>query len=108
MTTREGFIQALTRVAKDTLPPHSTLILFGSRARRDDHAGSDWDLLILLDKPSLTYTDYGVGYPFQELGWAQGEEVNPQITPSANGKPAAPPPSIKTSKPTKSSSYEPE
>lgn len=79
MTTREGFIQALTRVAKDTLPPHSTLILFGSRARRDDHAGSDWDLLILLDKPSLTYTDYGVGYPFQELGWAQGEEVNPQI-----------------------------
>ena len=79
MLTREGFIQALTQVAKDTLPPQSSLLLFGSRARHDEHLGSDWDLLILLDKPKLTYTDYGIGYPFQELGWAQGEEVNPQI-----------------------------
>ncbi|MGM9859250.1 MAG: nucleotidyltransferase domain-containing protein [Muribaculaceae bacterium] len=79
MVTREGFIQALTRVAKDTLPPKSSLFLFGSRARCDENALSDWDLLILLDKPSLTYSDYGVGYPLQELGWSLGQEVNPQV-----------------------------
>lgn len=37
------------------------------------HDGSDWDLLILLDKPKVTFNDYDVGYPFRELGWDIGD-----------------------------------
>ncbi len=62
-----------------TLPPGSTLFLYGSRARGDFHDGSDWDLLILLDKRALDAADYGVTYPFREYGWEIGEEMNPSL-----------------------------
>ena len=76
---REDVISSIKQVALKTLPPYSTLLLYGSRARGDDHKGSDWDLLILLDKASLTFNDYSVGYPFRELGWEINEEINPQV-----------------------------
>lgn len=72
-------IKNIERVAKQTLPPNSSLLLYGSRARGDERQGSDWDLLILLDKPELEARDYGVAYPFRELGWELGEEVNPSL-----------------------------
>jgi len=74
-----NMIDKIKRVAKDVLPEHSKLYLYGSRARGDAHEGSDWDLLILLDKPKITLDDYGVGYPFREAGWEMGEEINPQV-----------------------------
>ena len=74
-----AIIKSITRVGKATLPPNSTLLLYGSRARGDAHEGSDWDLLILLDKPSLEADDYDVTYPFRELGWEIGEEISPHI-----------------------------
>lgn len=72
-------INRIRRVAIKTLPPRSSLLLYGSRARGDAHEGSDWDLLILLDKQSLEASDYGVAYPFRELGWEIGEEMNPSL-----------------------------
>ncbi|MBO4801030.1 MAG: nucleotidyltransferase domain-containing protein [Bacteroidaceae bacterium] len=72
-------IDRITQVGKATLPPNSSLLLFGSRARGDARSGSDWDLLILLDKPHLSFNDYSVGYPFRELGWELDEEINPQV-----------------------------
>ena len=74
-----NMIDKIKRVARDVLPEHSKLYLYGSRARGDAHEGSDWDLLILLDKPKITLDDYGVGYPFREAGWEMGEEINPQV-----------------------------
>ena len=47
---RAQVIESIREVAKKTLPPRSTLLLYGSRARGEEHQGSDWDLLILLDK----------------------------------------------------------
>lgn len=52
---RTQIIDNIKQVAKAALPPKSTLLLYGSRARGDAHKDSDWDLLILLDKPELTY-----------------------------------------------------
>jgi len=72
-------IDTIRQVGRATLPPNSSLLLFGSQARGDAHEGSDWDLLILLDKPKITLDDYGVGYPFREAGWDMGEEINPQV-----------------------------
>ena len=76
---REDVISSIKQVALNTLPPNSSLLLYGSRARGDSHKGSDWDLLILLDKSSLSFNDYSVAYPFRELGWEIDEEINPQV-----------------------------
>lgn len=63
-----------------TLPPSSSLILYGSRARGDYKDDSDWDLLILLDKPELSDSDYdNVSFPFTLLGWNIGELISPQM-----------------------------
>ena len=72
-------IDSIRQVGLKTLPPNSSLLLFGSQARGDAHQGSDWDLLILLDKPTISLDDYGVSYPFLELGWDLGEDINPQV-----------------------------
>ena len=74
-----NMIDTLKRVAREVLPEHSKLYLYGSRARGDASEDSDWDLLILLDKPDITLDDFNVAYPFREAGWDMGEEINPQV-----------------------------
>ena len=66
-------------LAQTILPAGSSLWLYGSRARGDAREGSDWDLLILLDKDIITASDYDVTYPFRELGWEIGEEISPHL-----------------------------
>ena len=76
---RAKVIENIKQVALKTLPPSSSLILYGSRARGDYNDNSDWDLLILLDKPELTDSDYdNVSFPFTLLGWNIGELISPQ------------------------------
>ena len=72
-------IDNIKDVAKKVLPKGSALYLYGCRARGDYHKGSDWDLLLLLDKTSLTFRDYDISLPFRELGWSINEEINPQV-----------------------------
>ena len=55
---KQDIIDVIKEVGRSALPPNSTLLLYGSRARGDAHEGSDWDLLILLDKAKLTFDDY--------------------------------------------------
>lgn len=76
---RDEVIKIIQDVAKDALPQNSTLLLYGSRARGDARKDSDWDLLILLDKQTLTFRDYDISLPFRELGWSINEEINPQV-----------------------------
>ena len=76
---RTVVLDNIKALADKTLPANSTLLLYGSRARGDNRADSDWDLLILLDKPKLVAEDYDVAYPFRELGWDIGEEISPHV-----------------------------
>lgn len=76
---QKDVISKIKSVAVNSLPPRSSLLLYGSRARGDAHDDSDWDLLILLDKQSLEASDYSFAYPFRELGWEIGEELNPSL-----------------------------
>jgi predicted nucleotidyltransferase len=76
---RIAVIDRIKALAAKTLPVNSSLLLYGSRARGDYRADSDWDLLILLDKPKLVADDYDVTYPFRELGWEIGEDLNPSL-----------------------------
>lgn len=73
-------IENIREVAKTTLPKGSSLLLYGSRARGDAGKDSDWDLLILLDKPDLSESDYdNISFPFTMLGWNIGEIISPQM-----------------------------
>lgn len=76
---RTQMIDRIKQTAASVLPKGSTLYLYGSRARGDHHEDSDWDLLLLLDKPKLSSGDYDYTYPFRELGWDVGEEINPHV-----------------------------
>ncbi len=68
------------RLLKRTVLPNDRLILFGSQARGDGNDSSDWDLLILLNKPTHTFSDYGkYGYPFTELGWKLGKYFSAKV-----------------------------
>ena len=70
-------INNIKEVAKKVLPKGSTLYLYGSRARGDYHEDSDWDLLLLLDKPSVHYKERDeLEIPFVEMGWDIGEDVS--------------------------------
>lgn len=62
------------------IDPHARAFLFGSRARGTEHEGSDWDVLVLLDKPKVTLQDYNTySYPLRELGWDMDETINPVL-----------------------------
>ncbi|GHT28077.1 hypothetical protein AGMMS49574_01660 [Bacteroidia bacterium] len=57
------------RELKHLLLPNDTMILFGSQARGDARPDSDWDLLVLLDKPEKEFEDYdNYAYPFDKIG----------------------------------------
>lgn len=52
-----NIIQKQIKQAVKEADDSATVILFGSRARADSRPGSDWDILILLNKPSVSIKD---------------------------------------------------
>ena len=75
---QKNVIERILKVAASVLPKNSNLYLYGSRARGDNHKNSDWDLLLLLDKPNLDHEDFEkYSYPFIEMGWDIGEDIRP-------------------------------
>ena len=70
----------IKQVAHDVLPKGSVLYLYGSRARGDYHEDSDWDLLVLVDQDRQQLQDFEhYAYPFVEMGWNEGVEINPML-----------------------------
>ena len=62
--SKDSILSAIRDVANKEIPKGARVILFGSQARGDAHAGSDWDVLVILDKEKLTETDYDLySYP---------------------------------------------
>ncbi|MCR5850780.1 MAG: nucleotidyltransferase domain-containing protein [Bacteroidaceae bacterium] len=74
---QDSIIKAIAKKAKAVTPEGSEIILFGSHARGDAHEGSDWDILVLLDKNRVSPADIDeVAFPLRELGWDIGETIN--------------------------------
>jgi len=80
-------IYRMRDVAKEMLPKGSSVFLYGSRARHEEHEDSDWDVLILLDKPKIDVSDYDdIAYPFTSLGWDMGVAIIPVMYTKDNWK----------------------
>ncbi len=80
-------IHRMMDTAKGMMPPGSSVLLYGSRARHEEHEDSDWDLLILLDKDKIDVSDYdNIAYPFTSLGWDLGEAIIPVMYTKENWK----------------------
>ncbi len=66
-------LHQIQQVGRQVLPKDAHLLLYGSRARGDYHDGSDWDLLILLNRPQEESDFQNIAYPIMELGFDIGE-----------------------------------
>lgn len=80
MTNDRNILMQIQTLGRKVLPEGSSLLLYGSRARGDNREDSDFDLVVLLDKDRQQlqdFTDYA--YPFMEMGWDLGAEINPML-----------------------------
>ena len=68
----------IQQLGRQVLPEDAHLLLYGSRARGDYHEGSDWDLLILLNRPQEASDFQNIVYPIMELGFDMGEYFSVQ------------------------------
>jgi predicted nucleotidyltransferase len=66
-------LQQIQQLGRQLLPEDAHLLLYGSRARGDYHEGSDWDLLVLLNRPQEASDFQNIAYPLMELGFDLGE-----------------------------------
>lgn len=79
-TINSPILNQIIAIAQATAPNGSQVILFGSRARGNASASSDWDILIVIPQKNLAQHDYDtVSYPLVELGWQLNERINPII-----------------------------
>ena len=68
----------IQQLGRRLLPEEAHLLLYGSRARGDYHEGSDWDLLVLLNRPQEASDFQNIAYPIMELGFDMGEYFSVQ------------------------------
>ena len=62
---------------KRKIIPNEKVILFGSQARGDARADSDWDLLVIVNSGSTNLDDeIKYSYPFSKLGWNYNIDMN--------------------------------
>lgn len=74
MTSNQKILSRIRSFGKKVLPEGSRLVLYGSRARGDYKPSSDWDLLVLLNRPQNTDVDFAtISYPLMELGFELGQ-----------------------------------
>ena len=78
--SEDKVVESIKEVAKNVLPENARLLLYGSRARGNYSEGSDWDLLVILDKSKIGQSDYdNIVYPLTDLGWGLGESIIPVL-----------------------------
>ena len=79
MTKREHILLQIKQIA-DKNYPDSEIILYGSQARGDANAHSDWDILILLSQEKVSFdTETKIMDDYYELELQTGEVIAPLV-----------------------------
>jgi predicted nucleotidyltransferase len=76
---QHSILERIKKIVTDRNPA-AKIYLYGSRARATMKEDSDWDLLILLNKDSITSEDERqITYPLYDLEFEVGEVISPII-----------------------------
>jgi predicted nucleotidyltransferase len=68
--------QILSRIKESisSRQPNAEIILYGSRARKDNSSDSDWDILVLMDKENISLSDeQSLRHPLYDIELDTGE-----------------------------------
>ena len=77
MTEKENRIIHLIRQTIREKEPTADIILYGSRVRHEAREDSDWDVIVIVDKPSPKFSEKGdIDYALWTKGMEYGEEIN--------------------------------
>lgn len=67
----------LIRKTVKAVDPEARIFLYGSRARGTAHPGSDWDIVVLVSDPNVSFDKRGdIAYDLWWKGLEIGEEIN--------------------------------
>lgn len=67
----------LIRMTVREKEPEAQIILYGSRARGDYHEGSDWDVIIIVNRSGVDFKERGnLSYDVWDKGLDIGETIN--------------------------------
>ena len=69
---REALLERVKHTIRE-MEPDAEIILYGSRAREDSRAQSDWDFLILLDGPVNDERVDKIRHRLYEIEWESDE-----------------------------------
>lgn len=79
MNLTKYILSSIKKTVK-SIDPTATVILYGSFARGNNNKDSDIDLLILVDKPSLTPQEAKkIKYPLYEIEFETGQIISPLV-----------------------------
>ncbi|OHB66245.1 MAG: hypothetical protein A2Y77_04725 [Planctomycetes bacterium RBG_13_62_9] len=73
MNTKRDILLTRVKQAVSEVEPVAEIILYGSRARGDSNAQSDWDFLILVDGPVTDDRVDRIRHRLYEIEWECGE-----------------------------------
>lgn len=72
-------LSRIKKIVKDK-EPSAKIYLYGSRSRGSARDDSDWDLLILLNKDSISSeVEREITYPLYDLEFDTGEVISPMV-----------------------------
>lgn len=76
MNSRSSVLNLIRTIVRSS-EPDASIILYGSRARGDAREDSDWDIVVLLNKPPMPHDErYAIAYELWDKGQNIGEEIN--------------------------------
>ncbi len=79
MKTNNAILLSIKELV-NKVDPKAQVILYGSFARGDQRKNSDLDILILLDKQYISYSDEKqIKYPLYDLEFETGQIISPLV-----------------------------